>query len=85
MADAHQGYGFCIGGVAATDVNEGAISPGGVGYDINCGVRLLRTGLAFEDVNSKLPQLIEAMFHNIPSGLGSKGKLRITYSDLIGF
>ena len=47
MADAHQGYGFCIGGVAATDVNERAIFPGGVGYDINCGVRLLLTGLAF--------------------------------------
>jgi tRNA-splicing ligase RtcB len=82
MADAHQGYGFCIGGVAATDVNEGAVSPGGVGYDINCGVRLLHTPLMYAEVNANLPLLIDAMFRNIPSGLGSKGKLKLTYSDL---
>lgn len=82
MADAHQGYGFCIGGVAATSNNEGAISPGGVGYDINCGVRLLRTGLPFQEVNAKLPQILDSLFHNIPSGLGSRGKLRLTTTDL---
>lgn len=82
MSDAHQGYGFCIGGVAATDLDGGAISPGGVGYDINCGVRLLRTGLDYSDVVAQLPDLIEGLFHNIPSGLGSKGKLRITPTDL---
>jgi tRNA-splicing ligase RtcB (3'-phosphate/5'-hydroxy nucleic acid ligase) len=82
MSDAHQGYGFCIGGVAAMDVNEGAISPGGVGYDINCGVRLLRTPLMFEEVVAHLPDLTESFFHNVPSGLGSKGKIQPTASDL---
>lgn len=82
MSDAHQGYGFCIGGVAATSVDGGAISPGGVGYDINCGVRLLRTGLNYQEVAPHLPALTEALFRHIPSGLGSKGKLRITESDL---
>ncbi len=82
MSDAHQGYGFCIGGVAATDLDGGAISPGGVGYDINCGVRLLRTGLEYNDVAALLPELTEGLFQNIPSGLGSKGKLRITPTDL---
>lgn len=82
MADSHQGYGFCIGGVAATDIDGGAISPGGVGYDINCGVRLLHTDLRFEDINARLPEITESLFHNIPSGLGSKGKLQISQSDL---
>lgn len=82
MSDAHQGYGFCIGGVAATSVDGGAISPGGVGYDINCGVRLLRTGLNYSDIAPDLPALTEALFRHIPSGLGSKGKLHITESDL---
>jgi tRNA-splicing ligase RtcB len=82
MADAHQGYGFPIGGVAATDTDGGAISPGGVGYDINCGVRLLRTGLEFSDVVSKLEDLTKSLFQNIPSGLGSKGKLEISNTDL---
>lgn len=82
MSDAHQGYGFCIGGVAATDVDGGAISPGGVGYDINCGVRLLSTPLQYADVAPVLPELTEALFHGIPSGLGSRGKLKITNNDL---
>ena len=82
MSDAHQGYGFCIGGVAATSVDGGAISPGGVGYDINCGVRLLRTGLEYKDVAPHLPALTDGLFRHVPSGLGSKGKLRITESDL---
>jgi tRNA-splicing ligase RtcB len=82
LSDAHQGYGFCIGGVAGTDANTGMISPGGVGYDINCGVRLLRTNLSLNDVQKNLPNLLNSIFRNIPSGLGSKGKLNINYSDL---
>ncbi len=82
MSDAHQGYGFCIGGVAATDINEGAISPGGVGYDINCGVRLVRTPLMYKEIAPHLPALIDSLFGHIPSGLGSKGKLYVTPTDL---
>jgi len=82
LSDAHQGYGFCIGGVAGTDADSGMVSPGGVGYDINCGVRLLRTSLDIKDVDKKLPHLLDMIFKNIPSGLGSKGKLNITYPDL---
>ncbi|MFX0104061.1 MAG: RtcB family protein [Candidatus Hodarchaeota archaeon] len=82
LSDAHQGYGFCIGGVAGTDAESGMISPGGVGYDINCGVRLLRTNLFLNDLKNLLPNLLNTIFNNIPSGLGSKGKLNISYSDL---
>jgi tRNA-splicing ligase RtcB len=82
LSDAHQGYGFCIGGVAGTDAENGMISPGGVGYDINCGVRLLRTNLFLKEMKSVLPSLLNSIFENIPSGLGSKGKLNISYSDL---
>ena len=82
LSDAHQGYGFCIGGVAGTDAEDGMISPGGVGYDINCGVRLLRTNLFLMDIKKSLPSLLDSIFNNIPSGLGSKGKLNISYSDL---
>ena len=82
LSDAHQGYGFCIGGVAGTDADTGMISPGGVGYDINCGVRLLRTKLMFNDIKTSIPNLLSTIFKNIPSGLGSKGKLNISYSDL---
>ncbi len=82
LADAHQGYGFCIGGVAGTDAEEGVISPGGVGFDINCGVNLLNTPLFEKNIRNKLPNLLNSIFHNIPSGLGSKGKLNLSYSDL---
>lgn len=82
LSDAHQGYGFCIGGVAGTDAETGMISPGGVGYDINCGVRLLRTNLMIQDIDNTLPSLLNTIFKNIPSGLGSKGKLNINFSDL---
>ncbi|MHA2007146.1 MAG: RtcB family protein [Promethearchaeota archaeon] len=82
LSDAHQGYGFCIGGVAGTDAESGMISPGGVGYDINCGVRLLRTNLFHTDIKKTLPDLLNKIFTSIPSGLGSKGKLSISYSDL---
>jgi tRNA-splicing ligase RtcB len=74
LPDGHEGYGFPIGGVAATDYSEGVISPGGVGYDINCGVRLLTTKLSEKDVRPKLAQLADAIFANVPSGLGSRRK-----------
>jgi tRNA-splicing ligase RtcB len=74
LPDGHEGYGFPIGGVAATDYEEGVISPGGVGYDINCGVRLLSTTLTEQDVRPKLAQLAESIFKNVPSGLGSRRK-----------
>ena len=72
LPDGHEGYGFPIGGVAATDYDEGVISPGGVGYDINCGVRLLSTTFSEKDVRPKLTQLAESIFTNVPSGLGSR-------------
>ncbi len=82
MPDGHEGYGFPIGGVAATDYDEGLISPGGVGYDINCGVRLIRTNLTEAEVRPVLPQLVDAIFNFIPSGLGSKGQIRLSTSEL---
>ncbi len=82
MPDGHQGYGFPIGGVAAMNAEEGVISPGGVGYDINCGVRLLRTNLSYDDVRPKLKELIDAIFRNVPSGVGSTGKLRLSINEL---
>ncbi len=82
MPDVHQGYGFPIGGVAGFDIEEGVISPGGVGYDINCGVRLLRTNLDYEDVKPKLKDLVTALFRNIPSGVGSTGKVSLSFSEL---
>ena len=73
MPDGHQGYGFPIGGVAALDINEGGISPGGVGYDINCGVRLLKTNLKRKDVEAKINALTNIIFHNVPCGVGIGG------------
>lgn len=81
MPDIHTGYGFSIGGVAAFDLKEGVISPGGVGYDINCGVRLLRTGLAKEEVAPKIKELIEGFYRDIPTGVGSKGKLKLNSEE----
>jgi len=82
MPDIHWGYGFPIGGVAATRVEDGVVSPGGVGFDINCGVRLLRTNLTRKEVKPKIEQLIAELFDNIPSGLGSTGKIRVTEKEL---
>ena len=82
MPDIHWGYGFPIGGVAATRVKDGVVSPGGVGFDINCGVRLLRTNLTEEEVRPKIEQLIADLFVNIPSGLGSTGKIRVSEKEL---
>jgi len=72
LPDGHEGYGFPIGGVAATDHTEGVISPGGVGYDINCGVRLLTTNLTEKDIRPRLMDLTDLIFRNVPSGLGSR-------------
>jgi tRNA-splicing ligase RtcB (3'-phosphate/5'-hydroxy nucleic acid ligase) len=77
MPDIHWGYGFCIGGVCATDPNEGGvISPGGVGYDINCGVRLVKTNLFLDDVKPHLRELVKELFNTIPAGVGKSGKYR---------
>lgn len=82
MPDIHWGYGFPIGGVAATDFEDGVISPGGVGFDINCGVRMVRTNLMLEDIQPKIRELVDSMFGNVPSGLGSKGKVRLKGSQI---
>jgi tRNA-splicing ligase RtcB len=83
LPDGHEGYGFPIGGVAATDYENGVVSPGGVGYDINCGVRLLTTNLSEGDIRPKLADLATTIFNNVPSGLGSRRKdFRVSFSEL---
>lgn len=82
LPDGHEGYGFPVGGVAAMDAEEGMISPGGVGYDINCGVRLLRSNLTEQNVREKLKDLVTDLFNSIPSGVGSKGSVKLNYSEL---
>jgi len=83
MPDIHQGYGFPIGGVAATAPEEGGvISPGGVGFDINCGVRLLASSLTVDEVRPKIRDLVNQLFRDIPSGAGSKSDIRISHKDL---
>ena len=82
MPDIHWGYGFPIGGVAAMDFETGVISPGGVGYDINCGVRMLRTDLERAQVEPKMQDIVNALFSDIPSGVGSEGRLRLNEQQL---
>ena len=83
LPDGHEGYGFPIGGVAATDYNDGVLSPGGVGYDINCGVRLLTTNLSESDVRPYLSSLTDTIFKNVPSGLGSaRSDFRLSFHQL---
>jgi tRNA-splicing ligase RtcB len=82
MPDIHWGYGFAIGGVAAMRIDDGVISPGGVGFDINCGVRILRTNLTQEEVSPRIKELIDALYNNVPSGLGSKGKIRLRSGEI---
>ena len=82
LPDGHEGYGFPVGGVAATDMEEGVISPGGVGYDINCGVRLLRSNLNVNQVKPHLKNLINELFNSIPSGVGSEGAIKLTRLEL---
>jgi tRNA-splicing ligase RtcB (3'-phosphate/5'-hydroxy nucleic acid ligase) len=81
MPDVHTGYGFSIGGVAAFDLKEGIVSPGGVGYDINCGVRLLRSNLLKEEIMEKINDIVSVLYNEIPSGVGSKGKVRLGPDD----
>ena len=83
MPDIHWGYGFPIGGIAATDLDEGVISPGGVGYDINCGVRLATTSLDLNAVKGKMDKLVSNLFKNIPTGVGSSGAIKkLSQSDI---
>src|SRR3989442_723918 len=82
MPDIHWGYGFPIGGVAAFDYDDGVISPGAIGYDINCGVRLIRTNLVATDLRSNLRALTDACFENVPSGVGEGGITKVTRQDL---
>ena len=82
MPDIHWGYGFPIGGVAATGLDDGVVSPGGVGFDINCGVRVMRTNLTEAEVRPKIDRITTEIFHNVPSGLGTKGKLRVNDREL---
>ncbi|MDP3103715.1 MAG: RtcB family protein [Candidatus Methanoperedens sp.] len=82
MPDAHSGYGFPIGGVAAFDRDTGILSPGGVGYDINCGVRIIRTSLTADEVRPRMKDLIDLLFNEIPSGVGSKSKIRASDKEL---
>jgi len=82
MPDMHQGYGFPIGGVAATEFPQGVVSPGAIGYDINCGVRLLASGIEFEAVHDELDTLATLLNQRCPSGVGSQGVLRVNIPDL---
>ena len=81
MPDGHWGYGFPIGGVAAFSTEDGIISPGGIGFDINCGMRLITTNLKIEEVKPRLSDLVHELFRSIPAGVGSKGFLKLSLSD----
>jgi tRNA-splicing ligase RtcB len=82
MPDIHWGYGFPIGGVAAFDADKGVISPGGIGYDVNCGVKLVRTDLTVKDVSKDVKRLVDAIYDNVPSGVGEKGRLRLSPKEM---
>ena len=82
MPDIHWGYGFPIGGVAATRLDDGVVSPGGVGFDINCGVRLLRTDLTEDEVRPRMDDLVARLFASVPSGVGSSGKIRLHGAEI---
>lgn len=83
LPDTHAGYGFPIGGVAAMDIEEGVISPGGIGFDINCGVRLMKTNLTEEEVRPKIKELVEELFRQVPAGVGVKGFVRVNRAQFI--
>jgi len=84
MPDGHQGYGFPIGGVAALDYKEGGLSPGGIGFDINCGVRLIKTNLTTKDIEGKVQKIIDNIFQNVPCGVGIGGQVKLSNSQLDG-
>ena len=81
MPDGHWGYGFPVGGVAAFDMKEGTVSPGGIGFDVNCGMRLVKTNLTFKEVKPKIKQLVNTLFEAVPSGVGRGGDLKIKHSE----
>jgi len=81
MPDGHWGYGFPIGGAAAMDTRDGVISPGGIGFDINCGMRLLRTNLTYDEVKPKLEHLVDTLYKRVPAGVGAKGIVRLSKDD----
>ncbi len=81
--DAHWGYGFCVGGVAAFDEKEGVISPGGIGFDINCGMRLISTNLTIEEARPKIKELVDELFKEVPAGVGVKGKISLKRKDAL--
>src|SRR3989344_2425501 len=82
MADGHSGYGFPIGGVAAFEPENGVISPGGIGFDINCGMRLIRTNLSLKEVQPKIKELVDTLFKMVPAGVGGHGFVRLNNSQL---
>jgi len=82
MPDAHVGYGLPMGAVAAFDTEEGVISSGCTGFDINCGINMIRTNLSYDEVKDKMRELVPSLFKNVPCGVGSKGKLRLDYDKL---
>ncbi len=87
MPDVHEGYGFPVGGVAAFDASDGIISPGGIGYDINCGVRLLRSDMLLDDIRTRLDRLGAALYRDIPSGVGKGGRLKLAgkeFDEVLG-
>jgi tRNA-splicing ligase RtcB len=81
MPDGHSGYGFPIGGVAAFDADTGVISPGGIGFDINCGMRLVSTSLVYDEVKPRIHELVDSLFSHIPAGVGRKGSLKLSQSE----
>ena len=81
MPDGHFGYGFPIGGVAAMDIRDGVISPGGIGFDINCGMRLVTTNLTYEEVKPRLRELVDKLYQRVPAGVGSTGFLKISRGE----
>ncbi len=83
MPDAHSGYGFPIGGVAAMDIKEGVISPGGIGFDINCGMRLVLTNLTYNEVKPRLRELVDQLYQKVPAGVGSSGFVRLSAAEFL--
>jgi tRNA-splicing ligase RtcB len=82
MPDIHEGYGFPVGGVAAMDTETGVISPGGIGFDINCGVRVLKSGKTYDEIRDKIPDLATAIYKEVPSGVGRGGRLNLVNKEL---
>src|SRR5574340_1382651 len=81
MPDGHWGYGFPIGGLAAMDARSGVISPGGIGFDINCGMRLVLTNLTYDEVKPKLRELVDSLYYRIPAGVGSTGFIKLSRDE----